>query len=93
MFSGVRDEISKMNTHSRKGLMLTCDPMDAEVLVEGVPMGTCLQYAEGLPLRKGAQKVTLRKEGYLPFETWVALDGTRSTLSVTLAPSNLGGAP
>jgi hypothetical protein len=76
-------------------LSLSCAPPDSEVWLDGVPMGPCAAYAgrRGLTLGKRMGKVEIRKEGYNPFITFVEPDGTRAALSVTLTPSNTGGAP
>jgi hypothetical protein len=77
-------------------LRLHCVPPDSLVLLDGVPMGNCSDFAghpKSLSLGSGMRKVEIRKEGYTPFETYIEPDGTRAALSVTLNPSNTGGAP
>jgi hypothetical protein len=77
-------------------LKLTCAPEDSQVWLDGVPVGTCQDFAgrpKGLWLGAGMRKVEVKREGYMPFETYIEPDGTRARLTVTLAPSNLGGNP
>lgn len=76
-------------------LKLACDPLDAEVWLDGVPIGSCTEFSgrRGLSLGQRMRKVEVRKEGYRSFETFVEPDGTRAALTVTLAPSNTGGGP
>ena len=83
-------------TQARSGdLRLACDPNDSEVWLDGVPVGSCLEFSgsRGLSLGQRMRKVEVRKEGYRSFETFVEPDGTRAALTVTLAPSNTGGGP
>lgn len=70
-------------------LKLTCNPLDSEVWLDGVPVGSCTEFSgrRGLSLGQRMRKVEVRKEGYRPFETYVEPDGTRAALTVTLAPS------
>jgi hypothetical protein len=77
-------------------LRLTCAPEDSQVWLDGVPVGNCVDFSgrpKGLHLGSKMRKVEVKREGYMPFETYIEPDGTRATLYVTLAPSNLGGAP
>jgi hypothetical protein len=76
-------------------LALSCEPSDSEVVLDGVPVGTCSDFSgrRGLSLGSGMRKVEVRREGYQSFETFVEPDGTRAALTVTLDPSNTGGGP
>ena len=76
-------------------LVLTCDPKDSLVFVDGIPNGQCDDFSgrRGLSLGQRMRKVEVRREGYTSFETFVEPDGTRAALTVTLAPSNTGGGP
>jgi hypothetical protein len=76
-------------------LALTCNPLDSEIWLDGVPVGSCTEFSgrRGLSLGQRMRKVEVRKEGYRSFETFVEPDGTRAALTVTLAPSNTGGGP
>lgn len=77
-------------------LKLNCAPEDSQVWLDGVPVGNCVDFAgrpKGLHLGSKMRKVEVKREGYMPFETYIEPDGTRATLYVTLSPSNLGEAP
>jgi hypothetical protein len=77
-------------------LKLVCEPVDSIVWLDGVPVGSCQDFAgrpKGLWLGTKMRKVEVKREGYLPFETYIEPDGTRAKLFVTLAPSTVGGAP
>lgn len=76
-------------------LKLSCEPLDSEVWLDGVPVGSCTEFSgrRGLSLGRRMRKVEVRREGYRSFETFVEPDGTRAALTVTLAPSNTGGSP
>jgi hypothetical protein len=79
---------------TKSELVLTCDPADAEVELDGVPQGTCEDFdgePRGLSLKKGARRVQVKKPGFLPWDTVVETDGTRVVMNVTLISS--GGSP
>jgi len=80
----------------RSELVLACVPTDAEVLIDGVPQGTCRDY-DGSPkaLQLGrSSTVVVKKDGFLPWEAWVAADGTRVVMKVKLeARPKEGGTP
>lgn len=70
-------------------LTLGCEPADAEVWLDGVPFGTCLDFSgdpRGLALAEGMHKVEVKKAGFWPYETYVDSGGTRATLTVKLTP-------
>ena len=70
-------------------LILGCDPTDAEVWLDGVPQGTCLDFSgtpKGLTLGDGMHKVEVKKTGFWPYETWVDSGGARAVLSIKLSP-------
>lgn len=70
-------------------LRLTCEPEDADVAVDGVPMGTCKDYSggpRGLVLGKGLHRVDVSRAGYSPYVTYCEPDGTRTSLAVRLSP-------
>ena len=72
-------------------LTLGCDPSDAEVWLDGVATGTCLDYSgnpKGLKLRNGMHKVEVKKSGYWPYQTYVDSSGTRAALTVKLLPNH-----
>jgi hypothetical protein len=69
-------------------VLLRCDQPDALVLVDGVEQGRCEDFAaQGLKLRMGRHRVTVKKAGFLPYEFWCEPDGTRTSLDVVLTPS------
>lgn len=75
---------------TKSELVLTCTPSDAEVVLDGVPQGTCEDFGgapRGLSLGKGVRRVEVRKPGYLSWNTVVETDGTRVQLDVTLLPT------
>lgn len=80
---------------TKSELVLQCSPTDAEVELDGVPQGTCDDFdgaPKGLALAsKGFRRVSVKKRGYLPWESVVETDGTRVTMNVTLISS--GGSP
>ena len=70
-------------------LTLGCDPADADVWLDGVPHGTCLDFSgtpKGLTLSDGMHKVEVKKAGFWPYETYVDAGGTRAALTVKLLP-------
>ncbi len=72
-------------------LTLRCDPSDAEVWLDGVPTGTCLDYSgspRGLKLDDGMHKVEVKKSGFWPYQTYVDSGGTRAALTVKLLPNH-----
>lgn len=68
---------------------LGCDPADADVFLDGVPHGTCLDFSgnpRGLSLSDGMHKVEVKKSGFWPYETYVDSGGTRAALTIKLTP-------
>lgn len=87
-------ELPPIRITTKSELVLTCDPADAEVVLDGVPQGTCQDFngePKGLSLKKSAQRVQVKKRGFLPWDTVVETDGTRVVMNVTLISS--GGSP
>jgi hypothetical protein len=90
------DEAGAKAEKSSGDLKLVCEPVDSIVWLDGVPVGSCQDFGghpKGLWLGTKMRKVEVKRDGYMPFETYIEPDGTRARLNVTLAPSNLGGAP
>ncbi len=84
-----RAEALLADARAREGnLDLQCAPPDAQVSVDGVTQGTCGDYA-GRPLRLGTglHRVEVKKQGLMPFESYVDPSGTRARISVSLAPA------
>lgn len=75
-------------------LHLSCSPADATVAVDGVPVGLCSDFVgqRGLQLGTRTRRLAVQKSGYYSYESVVQTDGTRLTLTVSLAPSSLEGA-
>ena len=75
---------------ARRGdLALACEPPDAEVWVDDVPLGTCGDFAgeRGVPVGGGMRRLRVKKPGYQTYETWLDTDGTKARLAVKLVPS------
>ena len=80
---------------TKSELVLSCSPPDADVELDGVPQGTCDDFRghpRGLTLPRGARRVQVKKQGYLPWDTVVETDGTRVMMNVTLISTG-GGTP
>lgn len=91
----VLHELPPARVTTRSELVLACVPADAEVVLDGVPQGTCDDFRgepKGLTLKKGARRVQVKKAGYLPWDSVVETDGTRVTMNVTLISTG-GGTP
>ena len=71
------------------GLLLGCEPKDAEVLVDGVMQGSC-QDVEGqvLALSEGAHRVEVRKAGFTSYEAQVEAGQARTRLAAQLSPAH-----
>jgi len=68
---------------------LSCEPADAAVEVDGVPRGSCADFAgegRGLLLGTGMHRLEVKKEGYAPYLSYYAPGGARLQLSVRLSP-------
>jgi hypothetical protein len=76
-----------------------CSHADAEIVLDGVPQGTCDDYdgaprALGLgPGRGGSHRVAVRKPGFSTWESWLQADGTRLEVDVTLTQVTGGSTP
>ena len=71
----------------RNELVLRCVPSDAEVRLDGVPQGTCDDFAgapHGLALGSGARRIEVVKPGFEPWQRWMDADRTRVIMNVTL---------
>ena len=67
-------------------LVLACEPSDAEVLVDRVPLGTCSDYAaRGIHVGSGLHRIEVQKAGYWPYLAYYQPDGARAVVTVTLA--------
>lgn len=71
-------------------LALHCDPEDATVEVDDVPMGTCADFdgdPRGLPLGEGMHRVVVNKPGYRPYQTYYEPSGAKAVLRIALVPT------
>jgi hypothetical protein len=69
------------------GLELRCEPRDSEVHLDGVPQGTCADFAQNARLAirgEGTHRVEVKKEGYVPFVSYYAPDGISGAVTITL---------
>ncbi|MFZ5444300.1 MAG: hypothetical protein ACOZQL_30160 [Myxococcota bacterium] len=85
-----RAKLPPIRVTTRSELVLQCVPSDAEVVLDGVPQGSCDDFRgepKGLTLQKGVRRVQVRKAGYLPWDTILETDGTRVMMTVTLISS------
>ena len=70
-------------------VVLRCEPLDAEVWVDQVPVGTCVQAADRLPLAgNGWRHLQVKKPGFQTWETWVEAGGARAVLNAKLVPES-----
>jgi len=69
-------------------LMLTCEPADARVQVDGVPRGLCSDFdgRRGLALGKGMHQVDVNKDGYEPYRSYWDPSGAQGSAAVVLRP-------
>jgi hypothetical protein len=71
------------------GLALSCEPADAEVLIDGVLQGRCSDFeARVIPLAEGLHRVDVKKVGLRPYEAQVEAGRARAKLSAQLGPAN-----
>ncbi len=63
-----------------------CEPPDAEVSLDGVPQGRCDDFgsARGLTVGQGMHRVEVKKQGHLPYQTYVDPSGAKASLSIQL---------
>jgi hypothetical protein len=76
-----------MRVSTRGELVLHCLPEDAEVLLDGVPQGTCGDFdgtKGALGLGPEERKVEVSKGGFRPWVARLTADGTRMVVNVTL---------
>lgn len=80
-------ERAMRNARVQKGqLELLCEPKDAEISIDGVPQGTCADYAgTGLRVGQGLKRIEVKKPGYWPYQTYYEAGGARAVLTVTLS--------
>lgn len=75
-------------------LVLKCQPVDAEVALDGVSQGLCSDFngePRALKVGERPRRVEVKKAGFVTWESWLAADQTRVVMNVTLLPN--GGSP
>jgi hypothetical protein len=73
----------------RGDVLFRCEPEDAEVVLDGVPQGTCQDFdgePHGLRIGEGMHRLEVRKPGFLPYETYYEPNGARAVIRVKLKP-------
>ncbi len=68
-------------------VMLECDPLDAEVALDGVPMGLCSDYAtaeHGLPMGTGMHRLDFKHAGRSPYQTEIEPDRAGAVVHASL---------
>ncbi len=68
---------------------LHCGPEDAEVSLDGVPIGICADFAgqrKVIHVGKTTRRLGVKKSGYWPWSSVVEAERTRVTLDVNLLP-------
>jgi len=77
------------NATGRGNLFVRCEPEDAEIFLDGIPQGTCLDYVtKGLQIKESPvlRKIMVTKAGYWPYEAMIALNSSKVNLLVQLQP-------
>jgi hypothetical protein len=68
---------------------LRCEPQDAEVSLDSVPIGTCADFAgqrKVIHVGKTTRRLSVKKTGHWPWSSVVEAERTRVSLDVTLLP-------
>jgi hypothetical protein len=86
--AGRAEAVLEQPWERRGDLVLSCQPHDAEVDVDGVPRGLCSDFSQGrgIQLGRGMHHVEVRKAGFTPYETYCEPGGTQETVAVSLQP-------
>ena len=93
VLTAAQAKMTRARVTTKSELVLACTSSDADVVLDGVPQGTCEDFRgepRGLALGKGVRRVQVKKTGYLPWGTVVETDGTRVMLNVTLIAIGVG---
>ena len=70
-------------------LRLACTPAEATVVLDGVPQGSCSEFAsEGLRLGEALHVVEVQKAGFATYRVEIQAGQARTSLKVDLAPTN-----
>lgn len=69
-------------------LQILCQPADVEISIDEEPMGELLRWRQHtLPLRPGARRVEISREGYYPYLMDLQAEpGRQYTLTLELVP-------
>jgi len=82
-------EKKEKDTEKRGNLFIHCEPEDAEIVLDGIPQGSCLDYvSKGLRVHASGdlRRIVVNKQGYWPYEARVVLDRSKLNLRVQLQP-------
>lgn len=79
-------------------LALRCEPVDAEVYLDGVLQGLCSDFTgspRSLRVGVGLHHIEVKKQGFWPYTTYYEPSGARARLTIQLrtAVAPGGGAP
>lgn len=93
----LRDPPASVRAHPRRPeVAFHCSQADAEVLLDGVPQGSCEDYdgdPKALGVGQGGHRVAVRKPGFFTWQSWLEADGTRLEVDVTLVSVTGGSTP
>ncbi len=73
---------------TRADVVIVCQPVDAEVFLDGFPIGACRDFgrqSDGLALGKTARRVEVKKAGFVPYSAVVEAGGARTVLEISLS--------
>jgi hypothetical protein len=74
-------------------LLLRCEPVDAEVYLDGVLQGACTDFggdSRGLQVGVGLHRIDVKKEGFWPYTTYYEPGKARAGLTIRLRPVEQG---
>jgi hypothetical protein len=79
-------------------LALRCEPVDAEVYLDGVLQGLCSDFTgspKSLRVGEGLHQIEVKKQGFWPYTTYYEANGARARLTIQLRPKPApgGGSP
>ncbi len=71
-----------------EGLVLTCEPKESEVSLDGVLQGSCEDLrGRMIALGDGLHRLEIQRPGFATYRAEIALGKTRTALDVALSPS------
>ena len=68
------------------GIRFVIEPNDAEVIVDGEPMGTASELPPLVEFEAGIHQILVRKDGFQTWRAEVAIRDQTETITVTLEP-------